>query len=243
MIILKKIPFIIIILFASVLKVHGQPLVSAPGTKVHNQVYIGLGLEPELVTTIGYLHLISRAEGNLDFYIGTSLKVAPMILSNDAFRINLTGALDWAMTQTWKTRSTLDFYLAHDNNKAAVMNGLGIDLSSSTLHFGRQWAKGFEFGWQYTGLTHIKHSAETKDTFNERYPSGEIGINAPKDGWYRSTASRFRVGFIGSRKFCERWRVQLGLGALLSVQKQGILLSFSHAQVPFYLNSTVSFTY
>lgn len=103
--------------------------------------------------------------------------------------------------------------------------------------------KGIDVGWKYTALTHIKHSEETKDTFNDRYPAGENGIDGPWDGWYRSTASRFRLGFAGSRKFGELWRIQIGIGTLLSVQRQGILLGFSHAQVPLYLESTVSYRY
>ncbi len=242
MVFLKKIPLVIVIILATVLKLKGQPLISPPGVSVHNQVFISVSLEPELVTTVGYTHLIGHTEKDLDFHIGTGLKFAPLILENKAFRFNLTGIMDWAMTKNWKTRFSTGFYLVHDNNRAAVMNGLGVDLRSSTLHFGDKWTKGFEFGWQYTGLTNIRHSAESKDTFNERYPN-DTGINGPKGGWYKATASRFRLGFVTSLELGDQWGLQFAAGTQIAVQKQGILLGFSHAQVPVYLSTAISYQY
>lgn len=240
---LRKLIIIFPIMIAVGLHVKSQPLISPPGFTSQNQVFISVGLEPELVTTVGYMHLIRQSGENLDFHVGAGLKFAPLILSNKAFRVNLIGALDWEMNNRWKTRITPNLYLAHDDNRAAVMNGLGVELRSSTLHFGEKWTKGFELGWQYTGLTHIRHSEETKETFGDRYPDGETGIDGPKDGWYRATASRFRLGFVGSKNIHDQWNWQFGIGTLLSIQNQGILLGFSHAQVPFYFESTISYRY
>lgn len=237
----QKLSFVLLPLLIAVTRGMGQPISSPPGIPVQNQVFISVGFEPELVTTIGYIHLIGQSGGNLDFHMGAGVKFAPLILSNGAVRVNLIGAVDWNMPKKWKTRFASNLYLAHDNNRAAVMNGLGIEIRSTTLHFGRKWTKGFELGWQYTGLTHIRHSQETKDTFNERYPGSITGINGPKDGWYKATASRFRLGFVGSKKLGDQWNWQFGIGTLLSIQKQGILLGFSHAQVPLYLESSFSY--
>lgn len=220
-----------------------QPIISPSNATRPNQIFISIGLEPELVTTIGYTHLALSPGKNVDFHVGASVKLAPLIFSNGAWRFNIIGLTNWKISDTWKTRFTSKLYLAHDNNRAGEMHGFGSELQATLLHFGKTWAKGVDIGWQYTALTHIKHSEETKDTFNDRYSVGENGTNGPRDGWYRATARRFRLGFAGSRRIGDQWRVQLRIGALLSVQKQGILLGFSHAQVPFYINSTVSFNY
>lgn len=239
----RKLTFILLSLFFTVSGGVSQPLHSPPGSPVNSQIFISVSLEPELVTTVGYLHPIGRSGKNLDFHIGAGLKFAPLILTNKAVRANLIGAVDWDISEMWKTRITPNFYLAHDDNRAAVMNGLGIELRSSTLHFGEKWTKGFEFGWQYTGLAHIRHSKETKKTFDDRYPDGDTGFHGPKNGWYRATASRFRLGFVGSKMLNEHWGIQVGIGTLLSIQKQGIRLGFSHAQVPAYIKSTISYQY
>lgn len=239
----RKLSIIYFIILAFVRPVSSQPLVSPPGVAAQNQVFVSVGLEPELVTTIGYTRLVTQFGKDLDFHMGASLKFAPLIISDESFRINVTGAMDWEMGNQWKTRFSPDLYLAHDNNRAGVMNGLGIELHSTTLHFGEKWTKGFELGWQYTGLTHISHSIETKDTFGDRYPEGTRGLKGPKDGWYKATASRFRVGVVAAKQLDDHWGIQVGIGSLLSIQKQGILLGFSHAQVPVYLESTVSYRY
>lgn len=239
----SKFVFITAILAFIHLKGVSQPVISPPGISQENQIFVSVGLEPELVTRIGYTHLALSPSESVDFHVGASVKLAPLILANGAWRFNAIGLTDWQMSKTWKTRFTSKLYLAHDNNRAGEMHGLGSELRATSMHFGKRWAKGVDVGWQYTALTHINHSDESKDTFNDRYASGENGIDGPTDGWYRSTASRFRLGFAGSRKFGEFWRIQFGIGALLVAQKQGILLGFSHAQVPFYLDSAVSFNY
>lgn len=229
------------ILAFTAVSVTSQPVVTAPEKPASNQLFISIGLEPELVTTIGYTHFIGNTSKNVDYHAGASLKFAPLIISNGAWRFNLINAANWRMSEVWKTQFAANLYLAHDNNRAGEMNGLGSELRVTPMHLGNTWAKGFDIGWQYTAFTHIKHSEETKDTFNDLYPAGENEIDGPRDGWYRATASRFRLGFAGSRKLGKHWRLQLGIGTLLSIQKQGILLGFSHAQVPAYLESSISY--
>jgi hypothetical protein len=239
----KKFLLIAIILTFTLSEGKSQTIDPGYDKPVSSQLFITIGLEPALVTTIGYTHLMGNFDKNIDYHLGLSLKFAPLIISSGAWRLNLINSANWRMSQTWKTQLKTNLYLAHSDNRAGEMHGLGGELRIAPMHFGETWAKGVDVGWQYTALTHIKHSEETKDAFNDRYPSGENGIYGPIDGWYRATASRFRLGFVGSRNVGDHWGIQIGIGALLSVQKQGILLGFSHAQVPFYLESTISYRY
>lgn len=237
----KSFPFIASLLsfFWIIQKGTCQLAISSPNENIHHQFFISIGIEPELVSSIGYMHELKMTVKKTKFYAGASTKFDPLLVTKGAWRGNLITAADWRISKKWGARPTLNIYIAHNNNRAAVMNGLGTELRSAFIHYGK-WNKGIDAGWQYTAFTHIKNSQVTKDTYNYRYPTNAGDVNAPTDGWYAGTASRFRLGFVSSFKTGKNMRLQLGAGSLLSVQKQGILIGFSHAQVPVYVESVLS---
>lgn len=49
---------------------------------MENQIFISVGLEPELVTTIGYTYLAMSPGENVNLHVGASVKLAPLILTN-----------------------------------------------------------------------------------------------------------------------------------------------------------------
>lgn len=202
-------------------------------------VFIKFGMEPELVTTLGYTQVVAR-KADVNWSVGSSIKFAPLLLGNGAMRVNLIQSADWSLKNNWQAVISNQFYLAHNKNRAGTMNGLGFDLRAMPLHHGEKLTKGFEIGWQYTALVHIKHSDETRDTYNDRYPSG-VNAGGPRDGWYSASASRLRLGFTASKTLNERLALQFGIGGLFNIQKQGILLGFSHAQVPLYVSTQLSY--
>ena len=216
-----------------------QLAISSPNENMHGQFFVSIGLEPELVSTIGYMHKVGDTKMSTKYYAGASLKFDQLLIKKGAWRGNLLTAADYRISDKWGTRPTLNIYLAHDNNRAAIMNGLGFELRSAFIRYGKR-NKGIDVGWQYTALTHIKNSAATKDTYNDRYPSNQGIINGPTDGWYAGTASRLRLGFVSSVKLSKQTRLQLGAGSLINVQKQAIIVGFSHAQVPVYVESILS---
>lgn len=233
--------FLVSTLFVSAIIQKGncQLAISSPNENIHQQFFISIGLEPELVSTIGYMHELKMTVKKNKFYAGASIKFDPLLITKSAWRANIVTAADWRISDKWGARPTLNIYVAHDNNRAAVMYGLGTELRSAFIHYGK-WNKGIDAGWQYTALTHIKNSQATKDTYNDRYPTNEGKLNAPTDGWYAGTASRFRLGFVSSVKISKQARLQLGAGSLINIQKQGILIGFAHAQFPVYIESMLS---
>lgn len=218
-----------------------QSFLSPSGGVLRQQVFIGTGLEPEWVCTIGYTHLVGEGDKDIDLHLGGNIKFAPIIVTNGAWRGNFITAVDWKMRERLRTVLISSIYLAHDRNRAGIMNGLGFDFRVLPAYYGKKWVKGLDLGWQYTLLTHIRHSAEAKETFSERYPAHINGLAGPKDGWYGATANRFRIGFAGRRALGSHLSFQFSAGSLLAVQKQGIVMSFSHAQVPIYLESGLTF--
>lgn len=225
----------------TLLRVNGQSLPIPPGEVSRNLAFVTLGLEPEWVTAAGYARQLGKSGKKLDFYAGAGVKLPVLIVVHGAWRANLLAAADWRVTSNWDSRFSLSLYNAHDHNRAAVMNGLGFELRAAPAHRGRKWTRGLDLGWQCTALTHLAHSAETRATFDQRYPAGSSSATGPQDGWYGATGSRFRLGFASARQLGAHWRLQWGVGGLAAVQKQGLLLAFSHAQVPFYLESTVHY--
>ena len=207
-----------------------------PGQNIQpNNIFITVAAEPEIVTTIGYVHSVGQRNNPVNFQLGGSVKLAPLIVSNGAWRANLLSAADWKLGNKWTNTLVANIYLVHDRNREGTFNGLGFEIRDNPVFSGRHWVKGFDVGWQYTPYTHIKHSAEAKETFNDRYPDGVTGMEGPKDGWYKNAASRLRVGITGATRIGRDAALQISLGSLINIQKQGILLGFSHAQVPAYL--------
>ena len=116
---------------------------------------------------------------------------------------------------------------------------LTLELRASPgYHVGR-WNAALDLGWQATLLTHIRHSAEARATFEDRYPIGLAGSTGPVDGWYGSTARRVRIGIKGTRALRPGMSLQVAAGSLFALQKHGILFSFDLGQVPSYLETTL----
>ena len=207
-----------------------------PGENIlPDKIFITVAAQPEIVTTIGYVHSIVKRNNSPSLQLGGSINFAPLIISNGAWRANFIAVAGWKFNDKWANTVTTNIYMAHDHNREGILNGVGFEIRDNPFLIGKHWSKGFDLGWQYTPFTHIKHSAEAKATFDGRYPNGISGINGPKDGWYKNAASRIRIGITAAHSIGNNSALQISLGSLFVVQKQGILLAFSHAQVPAYL--------
>jgi hypothetical protein len=202
-----------------------------------NYVFITTGLEPVWVTTLGYTHMVGTEINQLKLHIGSRLTVAPLIALSNAWRVNLITAGDWKWSHNWRTTLVSEIFLAQQQSRTGLMHGIGMEFRALPSYYGKKGSKGLDIGWQYTLLAHIKHSSKTHNTFEDRYLENEIGKKGPRDGWYRSTVNRFRIGYVSSRKFNSRILFTIVGGILISVQNQGILMGFSHAQFPFYFQS------
>ena len=210
------------------------------------QAGAGVGLEPELTASIGYSYRTSRLTHPLQLRVGAGLTLPPYQISQGSIRLNGLVALDWQPTRQtsragWSGRLTVLPYYARNRNDAGILDGLGWEVRLLPLRRSDRWTGGFDLGWLATLLTYVRHSDRTKETFTNRYV-GTSGSAAdqPRDGWYRNTAHRFRLGYTGAWAMGRRVSGQFSAGTLLTLQQQGILLSFAHGQVPVYLETTVN---
>ncbi|MBO0933237.1 hypothetical protein [Fibrella aquatilis] len=210
-----------------------------------NQAGIGIGIEPELTTSAGYNYRVSRLPNPLQFRVGAGLLLPPYLAGQGSVRLNGLVALDWQPApqptgRGWCGRLALLPYYAHNRNDASTLDGLGLDVRLLPLRRSNRWAGGLDLGWQATLLTHVQHSDRVKGTFTGRYPASEPPAGQPRDGWYRGTAHRFRLGYTSAWAMGQRWSGQVSAGTLVGLQRQGVLLSFAHGQVPVYLETTIN---
>src|SRR5690554_4101468 len=124
-----------------------------------NNIFVTVSAEPEIVTTLGYVHSIGQKNNTVNFQLGGSIKFAPLIVSNNAWRANFVSVSDWKLSNKWTNTVVANIYLAHDHNREGAFHGLGFEIRDNPVFSGGHWVKGFDLGWQYTPYTHIKHSA------------------------------------------------------------------------------------
>lgn len=220
--------------------------VIAPGTAPPaGEVFtVGVVLDPGPAVTLGYLHRVGGApgaagdRGRSGTYVGARLKLPTTVWRNEAWRLDLSSATTIGGAHPWAVPVSGAVYLAHGRNRAGTMLGVGTELRAAPGRYGLHGSLALDLGWQVAWRTRIHHSAESRDAFGERYPDdgGEsAGVAGPRDGWYGWTANRWRLGVAGSRAVGSRTVLQFAAGALVARQRQGVVLGFDLAQLPFYL--------
>ena len=219
--------------------VQAQLLLDGP-VPTPNRVALSLGLEPELTASLQYEHRWQAAQKTA-FRLGAVLTAPPYRVRDGSARLSLLTAADWQSAGRWQTTLALLPYYARNQNRAGTLDGYGLEVRLLPTHRGRHWRSGFDLGWQSTLLTHVRHAEAARATFQDRYPAGTTGgTDGPANGWYRLTAQRFRLGFLGAGRVSERVGWQVSIGSQFVLQRQGVGLSFAHGQVPVYAETGIS---
>ncbi len=233
---IKKI-ILVIFIFSLFIKANSQVLLPYRNTDFSSQFFLKIGLEPEVVTSIGYVKHFDIITSN--FYYGATLKFAPLILKDMPLKFNFFLSREYQLSDKWFLIAMPQVYYVHNSDRGGSYDGIGFEACTIFYHQGMKWTKGFELNYQNTAFTHIKFSEQAKETFRDRYPSGNSQL--PIDGWYRFTASRFKLGYTTAKKINEHLGMQFSFGGNISAQKQHILFSFSHAQLPVYLEGVLRY--
>lgn len=222
----RKIYFLNLLFFGGCLLLSfsskSQGLLPGKNIDASNQIFLQIGFEPELVTTLGYSRKISDAKSKIR--LGGSIKLAPLILRNKAYKLNLFTSLNYKISDKGYALVSPQIYYAHQSDRAGTISGLGFELNLNPYWYGRKWTRGIELGWQHTAFAYIKHSAITRATFDDRYTI--TNTMYPRDGWYNSTANRFKIGFTGVKKISESLALQISIGGLAVLQNKKYCLAF-----------------
>lgn len=230
---------LLILVLVSARPAESQSLPPWPAAPPPNGLLVQVGLEPHLVVSMGYLWGVDAGGDRSNVGVGAGVKVAPYLLKEGAGRLNLIIAGRWQPDPRWGATGTTQLYLARSRNRAATAHGLGMEVRLAPGRHGDRWGLAADLGWQGTLLTHIRHGEGARETFEERYPDDAAAEGGPVDGWYGSTAHRFRIGLLTTGSVSDGVDVQAAVGSLFSLQRQRILIGFAHGQVPAYLETSV----
>jgi hypothetical protein len=202
-----------------------------------------VAFEPEPVAGVAYSHPVFSRERRAHFAIGAGLKSAFLIPQRGDLRINVTATAAYRFAESWRAACAGSGFLARAKNDAAGLYGLGLELRCQPGYSPPSWLWALDLGWQSTMLTHVQHSALARRTFDDRYLPGTTGIEGPRDGWYRFTSTRLRIGLSSAHAFGEHWSGAAALGTLFALQDQGAYFAFNLAQIPFYLEVSTRYAW
>jgi hypothetical protein len=239
---MKNIVWLFLILFFCHKEALCQPVPNYKNSPFRHCINVSIGFEPELITTIAYRHHIKKEIKGNSICLGPSVKLAPMALANSAWR------MDFAALFTTPVKKSINIfspaiYLARNRDRAAKMTGIGFEFRDILLVTGSTWDKGIEASWQFVPFTRIKHSLANNETYDDRYENDTSKYQQPRNGWYAASSSRFRLGFLASKGLSSGMSLQLGIGTVVSYQKQKIFLAFPYAQVPVYFTGTFAYSW
>jgi hypothetical protein len=186
-----------------------------------NRVYTAFGLDPALVTTVGYGRVV-QVRGHDVQWTGDAGVVAASMDAHD-FRARLsvqTSLMQWRSVHL--TGSATAITRGTEN---AIYRGInfGADLSGSLGVYRQRWFAAGEFGFDKAVITHVKHSDYYRTHF---YPDA-------KDGWYLDAGGTYHGGVAGG----------ISLGTSEVVARVGVLRTerFNEVTPPMYASVGVGF--
>jgi hypothetical protein len=150
-----------------------------------SRVYTQVGLDPALMTSIGYGRVL-RVIGH-DFQLAGEAAVVASgrDISDARARITTTTSLlRWGSVHLTGSASAV---ARHTDNAIYRAVSIGADATASLGFYRPGWFVAGEFGKDKSIVTHVKHTDLYRETFYE---------NA-KDGWYLDAGGYYRYGFAG----------------------------------------------
>jgi hypothetical protein len=201
-----------------------------------------VAVEPDPVAGLAYWHPVLE-DPRASLAIGAGFKSAFLVPLRGDLRLNLSMSGTYQFTPSWRGACTASGYVARARDDAATLYGLGLELRCQPGYSTGSWQWALDLGWQGTLLTYVEHSDLSRRTFDDRYPPGVTGIDGPLDGWYRSTATRFRIGLSAAHVFRGRWSGAVAVGTLFALQDQGAYFAFNLAQIPIYLEVSTRYAW
>lgn len=221
------------------LQAMAQAPVLSSGAIAPGQIEIRVGIDPAVVVSLGYSHRVTAVDDPRAARLGAEIEVPTTVFSHGAWRASLVSSIGWTASGHWGVRGTARWYVAHNRNRAGAMTGVGVAFRGRPGWYGHRSGVALDLGWQSTLATYIQNSAAVDSTFTQRHRDAALS-RGPRDGWYGSTANRFRIGLTGSHGVGHDIDLSLSIGSVFALQKQGVLVGFDLGQVPFYLETSAS---
>ena len=150
-----------------------------------NRVYASVGLDPALVTTVGYARVVPVLGHNFQLASDVGVVTAGIDARDFRARVELESSLlHWrslrlAGSATFITRGT-------ENSIYRGIN-FGSDFTGTGGVYRKNWFAAGQFGFDKAIITHITHS----DWYRANYYADA------RDGWYLDAGGTYRYGVVG----------------------------------------------
>jgi hypothetical protein len=188
-----------------------------------NRVYTSVGLDPAVITTVGYARVVPVA--GHDFQLAGDVGVVSAGVDARDFRARVdlqSAVLQWrslrlAGSATFITRGT-------ENSIYRGIN-LGADITGTAGVYRPRWFAAGQFGKDKAIITHVTHTDYYRDFF---YADA-------KDGWYLDAGGTFHYGVVAG----------VALGNAELVGRAGFLRTedFNDLTPPMYLSLGLGFAF
>jgi hypothetical protein len=149
-----------------------------------NRVFATVGIDPAIITSLGYARVVPVAGHNIQFAGEAGVVAAGVDARDFQARLEMQSSIvKWKSVQvggsaTFITRGT----------ENVIYSGLnfGADFTGSAGVYREGWFTAAQFGFDKAVVTHIKHSDWYRDNF---YADA-------KDGWYLNAGGTFHYGLV-----------------------------------------------
>ena len=167
-------------------------------SKNNSQVYLNAGYDFGMTTQLGYGHKLNSQRPIIllaDFSV-------PMGSELDDYKFRLGGQMNVLKFNQLRSSIQYMFILRRNETKLVRKIGLGQYFSSTTGIYKDKWHVAFEFGYDSSFATHLKHSDEMQSYYSDI-----------KNAWFKNTGGHWHYGIQGGKAIGERVELNMSVGA------------------------------
>ena len=186
------------------------------GTTNPNQMYVTFGVDPAMVTSVGYARDVRIA--GLPWQLGVEAGVVAADFDVQDFRARLVARSALLRWRSVRLIGSAAFITRGTENSIYRALNFGGDFTGTVGVYKQRWFLGGEFGYDEAVITYLTHSDWYRDHY---YPDA-------KDGWYLNTDGTFHYGVTSG--------VSIGQTEIALLAGQQRTQDFNELAQPYYLS-------
>jgi hypothetical protein len=163
-----------------------------------NQVYTTFGLDPALVSSVGYGRVVPWL--GREWQLGAEVGVVAAEFDTRDFRARLQARTTLVRWRSLRLVGSAAFITRGTENSIYRALNFGSDFTGAAGVYRRRWFVAGEFGFDKAIITHVTNSDWYRENF---YPDA-------KDGWYLDAGGTYHYGVVTGVAI---GRAELGLRA------------------------------
>ncbi len=189
---MKKIAIITILLIVIAFQANAQDKRSGILNDKEQSIGLATGLDYSVVPVIlNYERGISLFNYKYPVVLGVDLTVPLFGFDLNDVRIRITSETTILRKRNFEIRGGIDPLFVNLKMETETMSSLGADFHLFTGFTNEKWNTGLEVSYNQVFSTYIKHT----EKYKENVYADVV------DGWYKNTASNFRLGVLVNRSF------------------------------------------